>query len=202
MKSSPQFWDITKILWILKEPYDEDDGTGGGWSFPLHVLGIDDVYEKIGSSPTFQPIIYVSFSLLNEFVSWKEMDYIRDAPEMAKILHQVAYINIQKLPRFKQSDNGLIYQAYQKYRDLIWEQIETFSPDIVIGCNPHMSAIMHDAGIEEIENHKSVDYGCKGNRLYINAYHPSQRSISRESYVNDIVDIVKMVKNNDIPATP
>jgi len=187
-----------KILWILKEPWDEDDGTGGGWSVVKDILGVENVYESIGRSPTFQPMVYVAFSILNGFLKWEEMNYIRDDPEIANILHCIAYINIKKLPGFHCANDELIYLWYEKAKALLWKQIKTFSPDVVIGCRPHMSYIMQDAGIQSSSTYGSLTYGVVGSRLYIDAYHPSQRTITRETYVNELIELVRLQNESRI----
>lgn len=180
-----------KVLWILKEPWDEADRTGGGWSLPKHILGVDNVYKKIGNNPTFHSMIYVMYSILNDFITWAKMDYIRDNPDMAKIMHNVAYINISKLPGFKQSNSNQILSAYKRYHDIIWEQINLFDPDIIIGCDPHMTPIMTEAGIASLKRHGTLLYGLSNQKLYLNVHHPAQRKIERAVYVNDIIDTIK-----------
>ena len=71
-----------KILWILKEVND-DGGYDQRKSFR------DEITMSTrgrGWWRTLDPIIYVSYSILNNFPTWQKMDYISDNPEMINVL--------------------------------------------------------------------------------------------------------------------
>ncbi len=54
-----------KILWILKEPYDDEEGgiaSGGGWHFANNFLTKDDFYERMGRSRSTWHPIYLCFT--------------------------------------------------------------------------------------------------------------------------------------------
>lgn len=182
-----------KILWILKEPYDdEEDGfaSGGGWHFSKDFLAKDDFYTRMGRSrATWHPIIYVSYGIINNFVKYGSMDYIRDDLTMADVIKQIAVINVKKLPGFTRTyDFSPIADAYQKNRTLLHKQIEQYNPDIVIGAST-MRLFYDELGIkqDDIVKNGSIDYSIKNNRLYIDAYHPGQTQITRDKYVDDII---------------
>ena len=129
-----------KILWILKEPYDDvEDGlaSGGGWHFSKDFLAKDDFYKRMGRSRvTWHPVIYVSYGILNSFRDYNDMDYIRDDQTMADVIKQIAVINVKKLPGLKQTKNfGPIKSAYLKHKELLHKQIELYNPDIIITKN-------------------------------------------------------------------
>lgn len=183
-----------KILWIMKEAYDED---GGGWCYS-EVLS---EHEKIkgwingGSKPTWHPIIYVSHSILNGFPLWCEMPYISDSESMCDVLLEIAVINAKKQTGTSQSDNNEILEFYEKDKDLIIRQIEAVNPDIVIGVDPVLRKIYEDLKVP-VENGvrrdgRSCEYIKTPERLYITVYHPAQRMFTREKYVDDIVMTAK-----------
>lgn len=180
-----------KILWILKEPWDESDRSGGGWSIVRDLL--KNKTSEMAKGPTFQPIIYVTYGILNRIWSWSDMDYIRDEPTMADILHSIAFINVKKLPGLKKSHDGEILNAYELSRDIILQQIAAYSPDYVIGCRPHMAAIMadHGASSNDIQIHGSAKHFTRDQTKFFDVYHPAQRMVKRDRYINDILSVVQ-----------
>lgn len=183
----------TRILWILKEPWDEDDCSGGGWSLTEDLLNQRPV--EMAKGPTFQPIIYVAHGILNRIRHYADMPYISASPEMPLLLRRIAFINAKKLPGLKRSNNDEILEAYRASREIILKQINAYDPNCIFGCRPHIAAIMHDLGAkpEEIATHNSVRFfKLSHNCLLLDVYHPAQMTISRERYVNDILDVVSL----------
>jgi hypothetical protein len=186
-----------QILWILKEPYDDvEDGlaSGGGWYFANDFLAPTGFYTRIGrSKSTWHPIIYVTYGLLNDFIMFDDMDYIRDNQKMAEIVRNIAVINVKKLPGFtRTNDFGPIWSSYNKHRELLHKQIETYNPNIIIGGS---TLHLFRDGLE-LKKHVERKYGCveyydTGEKLFISAYHPAQTTVKRDCYVNDIIKVVK-----------
>lgn len=185
-----------KISWMLKEPYDEYDGTGGGWDyselFPLN----KNLYENFKlNHPTFHPIIYTTFSILNDFVEYAEMDWIKDNHDMCSVLYELAFINCQKLPAkgATTTDFTDLYKSIETNGDLLKKQIILVDSNILIFGNTfELYRELLKLENETLINNGSADYLIKDNRLYVSSYHPSQRKITRETYVNDIVNCVKI----------
>jgi hypothetical protein len=183
-----------RIAWILKEPYDENDGTGGGWSITKNVLNRKTLYpETIGNSHTFQPMIYITYSILNGFPPYSGgMDYIRDDPEMAECLKAIAWINISKMPALTRSSDPDIANKYQYWKPILHWQLKVYDPQILIFGNTFQH-FFKDLFPEntKVTNGDCVDHIVKDKKLYISAYHPAQTTISRERYVQEIIDISK-----------
>lgn len=179
----------SKILWILKEPWDGEDRSGGGWSITQDLLRAKT--SEMAKGPTIQPIIYVTYGILNRVWTWADMDYIRDDPEMAQVLHSIAYINVKKLPGFKKSNDAEILSAYATSREIIHQQIAAYRPDYVIGCRPHMAAIMADMGFttDDLSSNSSARWATKDGATFIDVYHPAQTTITRDRYIDDILSI-------------
>lgn len=181
-----------KILWVLKEPYDEDDGTGGGWSLTKDLLSGKELYPNIvKGSHTFEPMVYITYSILNGLLKWNEMDYISEDENMAQVLNNIALINVNKMPARHTSKDFEIAEWYQLWKPVLLRQIQRYEPDIIIFGN----TFMHFSGDlfideDEIINMDHTDYCIIGRKLYISAYHPAQRQVSREDYVNEIISIV------------
>lgn len=185
-----------RMMWLLKEPYDKKDERTGCWSIPDHFMNnYDQFYKDLVRSKfgkTWQPVVYASYGILNGFKSWKEMPYIWDEPEMVRILGKVAWVNIHKLPSLTGSSThiGNIIASYRQNGEVLKEQIQLLDPDIII-CGNTFSVVKEDWGNPKEEKFDMVEYCTIGKRLIVNAYHPAQRTITRERYINNIVECVK-----------
>ena len=178
-----------RIMWILKEPYDDftADGKpyGGGWS-------LYEAYdnEEAWKNPTWQPMIYVSYGILNQ-QRWEDMDWIRDNKTMVDVLKQIAYINISKMPALKYSNDSDLYNYYSIWRPILFEQIDMYDPHILIFGNT-FKYFKNDLIGNSVEPIKRIDGVVhiyeKGNIKIFDAYHPNQKIISRDIYVNSIIE--------------
>ena len=83
-----------KILWLMKEAYEEGEREGD-WSLPeLYCNKYDLFYRNLikgKSSRTWQPVVYASFGILNNFSLWNDMPYIKNDPDIVKVLDKVAW---------------------------------------------------------------------------------------------------------------
>ena len=74
-----------KIMWILKEPYDDKapDGSpqGGGWYLTEHFKK-DDVWKDLD---LWKLIIQANYAIRTN-KTWDELDYIQNNPDMQKEL--------------------------------------------------------------------------------------------------------------------
>lgn len=202
MKPDLYFNSNIRLAWMLKEPYDEEDGTGGGWSyFDMFPEG-ENLYKvqfNRSHKSTWHPIIYISYGIHNGFQKWETMDYIRDKNEMCDIVRQVAFINSQKLPSkgFTNTNYDDLKESICKYADLLKAQIELINPNVYIfGNTIELYEFLLDLDLSLLKKYGSCQYLIKDKNLYVSAYHPSQRVITRGQYVNDIISLVeKWVEN-------
>lgn len=192
-----------KILWVLKEPYDDNENgvpTGGGWHFCRDFLQSQDLYTRVGRSrATWQPIVYTTYGLLNDFLLWDDMPYIRAKLEMMNVVHSIAAINIRKLPGLTRTrDFQPIVDAYNKNKEIVLRQIDTYDPEIVIGAST-LELLFPDLGISEAEIQRKgdIDIVEQPKRVLINAYHPAQTVIPRQKYVDNIITAVKNWRAKD-----
>lgn len=193
-----------KILWILKESNDLDEnGEGGGWCLNEELNKISSWTEKKGAGTrTIQRMVYSSYGILNNLVTWENMPSIYE-PTVLKSLKQIAYINLKKLPGGNKSNDNEIRNAYIENKNIILNQIQTYNPDIIITGNT-LQYIFEDLNINP-ENQKMVDdktnntsYYFDKKRLYIDTYHPAYFKVKEEIYCNEIlsaVDIWEKSKN-------
>jgi hypothetical protein len=197
-----------KIMWIMKEPYDELDANnnprGGGWSIPADCLtgfGEDkkDPKPDACTSKTYQPIIYAMYGYFNN-VKWDDMSWIKDDKDMVRILQKIAIINVSKMPGATISNNDQIWKYYQLWKDYLYAQIDLYVPDVLVFANT-FNHFKHDLGLDgdkyrpEYGEAYLLDAYVKDNRLYLDAYHPNQRFMKREKYVNSIINAIQAFDN-------
>lgn len=172
-----------RIMWILKEPYDDN---GGGFSIPGE---LDDALKD----PTYKltitqkKIIYVMEGIRNG-ETYDDMHWYYE-PEMLEHLRNIAYINLSKMPGLSYS--GDMTEKYNLWKDIVQEQIEVYDPEVII-CGG--TAKWLDPDYDEqvyIDTENAGQFGCYklGNRLIIDVYHPACR-ISYSEYVNSISALV------------
>lgn len=195
MQPDEYFSKEIRLAWILKEAYDEEDGTGGGWSY-------FDLYDKVGfdlsKHKTFKPIIQTSYSIHNNFIKYENLDEI-DC-EMMQIIKSVAIINTQKLParNYSTTHDSDLQQSIKKYSDLLEAQLDFINPNVIIFGN----TFKYYKDLLKIEDSEIVKgnvwYVSKEDKLYISAYHPVQTQTSKKDYVNDIISVVEKWKLNGL----
>lgn len=202
MKPELYFKKQIRLAWMLKEPYDFENGTGGGWDYFDMFPDGENLYEtqfNKGHKSTWHPMIYVSYGIHNNFQKWENMEYIRDKNEMCEIVREVAFVNSQKLPAkgFTNTKFSDLWESINKYSDLLKMQIDLLNPNVLIFANTiELYEAILDLDLSKLISYGSCSYLEKDEKLLISAYHPSQRGITRERYVNDIISIVeKWFKN-------
>src|SRR6266487_2449747 len=119
-----------RILWVLKEPYDNGEGYGdkrdGGWSLTEDCM--NKRTDMTSRKKVFQPICYINYGIWSGVHDWGEMPRLRNSEEIRNGLRKIAFINISKLPGLKSSPWVRIVEAYQKHRAVILDQIKTYNP--------------------------------------------------------------------------
>jgi hypothetical protein len=177
-----------RVLWILKEPYDAGDARkGGGWS--LTQL-LKEETNRMSRGRAFQPICYINCGIWTGVHAWDEMPWLRDCEEMRHSLRKIAFINVSKLPGLKMSPWARIREAYHQHRDVILDQIRTYSPNIIFACDPHANLILKDLGFSESQwkwfaSAASIQVSSEQRLVWVG--HPSSRT-KRAPYVNDAIN--------------
>lgn len=185
-----------RIMWILKQPYDdmkEGKPYGGGWEV-YGAFNNDDAFKNT----TWQPIIYSLFGIRNyKLYGDSDVPYIRDDKSMVDLLKDIAYINVDKMPGYRSTSDEELSQAYEQWKDIVEEQIRLYDPQVICFANT-MWLFKKDWGIDENTEHEEVPLGNdksmfvynKDGRLCLDTYHPAQRVVKREDYVDSIIKVV------------
>ena len=202
-----------RILWILQEPYDSD---GGGW----HMR--ERVYNAINDGGfnrdwrTWEKVLYVSWAILNssknssQFYSllrWNQLPDYQDNVNMLKVLEKIAYINVKKLPNIHGTNRNYaeICAAYEENKEILRMQIEAYQPHIIIGGST-LNLFYNDLNISDNmlikPDDRSIYYSLKDNAIFIDAYHPANRTFwsneGRKKYCDDILFAVETWMNRNL----
>jgi hypothetical protein len=161
-----------KILWILKEVNDD-----GGYDQRKAFRDIS-LKGRTNWWKTIDPVIYISYSVLNGFPSYQELSNITEKPEMVNVLKHIAYINIKKEPGGSVSNPIELENAYsKKWKEIIKKQIEMINPDIFIICGKDLNYLWNDLGVPvtalKEDAQYSIEYTERNNQLFIKTYHPA-----------------------------
>ena len=194
-----------KILWILKEAnisaedkekeIDVCEGFRNDWH-----------KKNALSVPTFRKMIYATYGILNPTVEWENVPYANQ--EAYKVVQQIAYININKLPADSSSNDWEIKKAYNEGKNKLLMQIENLQPNIIIFGNTLKYFETEDLAkigwdikntekkYAEIETKNTAFYIISDDKLCINAYHPSYPKIADKIYWQEIRKTFNLWKLN------
>lgn len=175
-----------KIMWILKEPYDEITASGkskgGEWSI---TEAMADDTKRWAKYRTITPIVYATYGIFTG-EKWAKMPY---AEEISDTLLQIAYINVGKMPAHTISSYSDIKNKYKLWKGILLKQIELYNPDVLIFGNTfqYFKTDLLDKRCS-CRNYKGwVDaYAFKG-KLYLDCYHPSNRHKDKDKYYVDTI---------------
>lgn len=203
-----------KILWILKEPWDNFDEDDNGNE--IAIGGGKDYAELVKTEPqefgmkikSWKMIAYVSYSILSALEKWNEVPDIDE--DMCNVLRQISFINVQKLPAGTTTSEADIKAAYDDARNrrILHKQIELLAPNIIIGGNTLKyfekylfdnsdGVQMREVDLNNFVEGERVRHYCSPKRICIDAYHPSRcGGWSYEEYVNCIVSAVRYWNEN------
>jgi hypothetical protein len=181
-----------RVMWILKEPWDEENSSGGGWSLCSDALAVKPV-AALGQA-TFHPIIYIAYGLFHGPMTFADMPWVRDMENPEDVMRRLAFINAKKLPGVTWGAySPLILEWYSRGKQIILGQIKAYDPDIVFGCAPHFPAILDDLDSgwrSRVRSVGSADYVWQKDTLFVHVYHPGQTQTTRETYVDDALNAV------------
>ncbi|HWQ90117.1 MAG TPA: hypothetical protein VN673_00480 [Clostridia bacterium] len=176
-----------RIMWMLKEPYDDGrERKGGGWS--LTELLKNDT-DRMSRQRAFQPICYICYGIWSGIADWNIMPWLRDSEAIRNGLKKIVFINVSKLPGLKSSSWGSIAKSYEDHRILLLDQINTYGPNLIFACDPHVNLIARDLGISApnwkwFGSAAVIQTAAEQRLVWVG--HPSQRT-DRAAYVNDAI---------------
>ena len=195
-------WDMyhnapIQVMVVMKEPYDEIDengnGFGGGWYITKDCFDKDDAWKN----RSWQPLIYITYGLFNG-KRYEEMDYIRDDKNMAEILKNIAYINTNKMPALKQTNDMELQANYEIWKPVLLKQMEVFNPKVILFANTFKiykkDLVGETCQPTYTSPNGSVHAYVKNGKILLDAYHPNQKTFVRSVYVNEILDSINKLR--------
>lgn len=183
-----------KIMWVLKEPYEEKDGKGGGWKLGEDLLDKKKRNEVIlRKLPAMQVMTYIIYGVFYNKL-FEEMKKIRQEPEMSEVLTHIAWINLSKMPSYTytHSKSDSLRNEYNTWKNILLDQIHNYKSDVILFGNTfnYFKNDIIDKNVT-IKKGENINYFIKNKQLFIDAYHPNQRNLKRKVYVNEIIKTIK-----------
>lgn len=174
---------IPRIMWVLKEPVDED---GGGWEIMKHIASHPDKSCRV---PTWRKMIKTSYGIINH-QPWNEELFRHIDRKMVKTVEKIAYINLSKMPGDKRSVDSKLKKNYSLWRNILFEQIEAYDPQIIIFGNTFkfFKEDMIGLDIEPIKIGGYLDIYERNGVLLFDAYHPSSPKFSNDC-IKSIIEV-------------
>lgn len=186
-----------RIMWILKEPYDDRDEEGrpcgGGWSHSEMLRS-----KKEWTVLTWQRVIRSMYGYIHGTLCADQPD-LKEHPEMGEALRGVAWINVSKMPALKSSRMPALRRGYGIWRDIVLRQVSEYDPDIIVFGNTLRLTGEDFLTREELESPAErimyegwnmANIFLKDGRILVDAYHPGIRC-KDERYVDSMVGILR-----------
>lgn len=188
-----------KILWILKEGNESTEQIERDHR-DFHT-NVAQYYS--GWKATYKNIILPTYGILHN-LSYKELPELNnDATVLGEyVLEKIALINVNKNGGGSQANMGIIEENYTRHKDILLQQIEGISPDVIINCS-RVNRLFNDVCKRycltkqqydfRLEFDYVVDYATNSEKLLINYWHPGAH-MTDESYQKQILDIYQKWK--------
>ena len=182
----------TRIMWILKEPWEKGE-KAGDWDL-LECMNNTDNIKTISENRTWSFMAKTMYGI-DTGMYYDEMPSMNDG--IIKCLKRIAYINISKLPGEARSNDFVIRQAYSAWKDILFKQIEAYSPNVII-FGGSFRFFKEDMGILKVVD-RTIDgktniethiYQNERGLYLIDAYHPAY-PYHPGVRINSLIDLVR-----------
>ena len=184
-----------KVMWVLKEPYDDfkEDGSPYGGDYTLMEDLKKNRNAQLGTMPlTDRRVIYATYGIFAGY-EYDDMGWYYE-PETYKYLFQIAYINLSKMPGGKKS--GDMTTKFQTWRDIVLKQINLYNPNVII-FGGTFQYLKDDLGIDNTykvhtEEDWKLNIDNQNNTLFVDTYHPGIPGWDR-MYINKIAKNIRKI---------
>ena len=169
----------TKILWVLKNSYDETDEDGNPASDG------QDIRCWFGSphgTPMFTKMVLVSYCLERGIGRYDD-SLLADRDAVLRSLRKTALVDLSKLPGASSVTDRQLKEEFVLFQDVVRRQLDLYAPDIMIfGNTLHLCHGLFEGLDYKTPLHSYIENGdcllrsftdAGGKHLYLEAYHPS-----------------------------
>lgn len=185
-----------KILWILKEANNSHTSNPNQNQRDFHANVT--IYPKW--KLTFKRIISCSYGIIYKK---KKLNVDKDACiNGVNVMLDIALINVNKCGGDSRSNNSSISAKYNKYKNVILDQIKQINPDVIINCSQVWSLtcdLQEKFGLSGKIKKRNAKVYCNNEKVLIDYCHPNatkdnQGGLKDERYYNVIVGTYKKWK--------
>ena len=188
-----------RLMWILKEPYDDFDEKGspwgGGWTmFKDFESDGKSLADSLNRNTALRNVTYASYAIQTGAAAYADLSWITDAPAAYEnAVRRIAYANIGKMPG--QSTTNHLRTIYGEWKDILFKQIDLYDPDVLIVCGTDtLQALNADFGLDLSKPSRTITCGkavvdihhWNGKRL-LWAPHPAAH-IRPEDWVDAVIE--------------
>ncbi len=189
-----------RLMWVLKEPYDNQDKEGapcgGGWTMFRDFGEGEALAKAVNAPPALRNVAYASYALQQGISSYADLPWISDRPEVAESLLRTAFVNVSKMPALPSTDEVRLGRRYVDWKDILFEQIELYDAEVIVFGNTfHRVApdigVSLDSRVRNVQVGKSsVDvYEWRGKRLLWTP-HPAAH-LPPEEWVDSVLSAIR-----------
>lgn len=192
-----------KVLWILKEPYDDFDENGnpwgGGWTMFKNPAPGKTLAQSVNANAALRNVAYASAAILNGVDPYSKLPWITDKPEMFEsALRSVAYCNVGKMPGRTTTSTDHLRKICGEWKDILFRQIDLYAPDVIIVCGTAtLQCMNHDLRLDLSKPKRTVKRGMavvdvhrwRGKRL-LWAPHPAAH-IPPQDWVDLVIEAAR-----------
>ena len=195
MSEAQWFAQRLKLMFVLREPYDSftagNQPKGGDWSIVREYFNnasgvARDPYRTVFFVAKAARAIFDPYFTISSF-----SDYKMSKPDAYRVLQKIAYINLSKMPAYKNSPEPKLRENYSNWKHIVSAQISFFDPDIIV-CGGTFNYIQGEAPFygdfefnSRYKNGEIDTYIWQG-KLVIDAKHPSSGQFSKDEYIQGI----------------
>lgn len=187
-----------RVMWVLKNSYDDCDDDGNPVSDGMDVRDwfCDSALEIAGHKPIFIKMALASYCIQNGG-AYSE-DLLSEKVSVMRSLKEIALVDLSKLPGGTSISDKELKKEFSYFKEIVSAQIELYQPDIIIFGNTLHTCkeLFPSLDYKNPLRVYNVNGNCvlrafsAGSRLLLEAYHPSY-SISYEDFVGTIASACK-----------
>ena len=176
-----------KCLWLLREPtIDHADNIRSDINRRLDK-------GELKKNKYFDPMRHLIYSIDNNYIKNED---IKNTDYSSNLLKQIAFVNCSKIRGGSKLNWPIWRKNYDLFKDIVFKQIQIANPNIII-CVGTIEFLNKNGYLKDAEKKvKSYrHYYLKENSIIFDCYHLAQRKITQNSYVNDIISVLKDLEN-------